>query len=198
VLASGEDYISFTAHYHPEEGEWATSGGCYINHGSECFPIIVTHAGARWSLELTVAHELTHHFLHDHGLPLWVEEGFTQMMEERVTGYTSFKLDREMMERQHERWAGGLDSFFNGDAFFSGADDDQELAYHLAEWIARTELSQRPEAYFAFVRGCAEQGADASARQHLGSDLVQLVAAKLGLNPSECGGQPPDDHGRGR
>ncbi len=181
VFAGKDEYISFTDYYHPEEGEWATSGGCYLNDGEGCFPLIVTHAGAKWGLEQTIAHEMTHHLLHGRGLPLWVEEGFTQMMEERVTGYTGFKLDREMRDRQFERWEGRLDSFLSGEGFSSGAEDDQELAYHLAEWIARAELSERADAYFRFVRDCRENGAEASALKHLGCGLEKLVARRLGL-----------------
>jgi hypothetical protein len=182
VFAGKDDYISFTCRFYAEEGEWATSGGCYHNEGGVSLPLIITHAGSKWSLEMTIAHEMTHHLLEPFNLPLWVEEGFTQMMEERVTGYNNFKLDREMVERHRARWHdGGIASFLGGDAFHSGHDTDQELAYHLAQWIARTELSERAEAYFRFVRDCASVGPGESATRHLGCSLDELALKRLGI-----------------
>jgi hypothetical protein len=103
------------------------------------------------------------------------------MMEERVTGYTDFKLDREMVAQQRERWEGRLEEFLSGAGFYSPEDEDQKLAYHLAEWIARVELSERAEAYFRFVRGCAEMGAEESAQEHLACGLEEMVARRLGV-----------------
>jgi hypothetical protein len=181
VLRTQDEYYSFIAHHGPEEGESATSGGSYINESGDAIPIVVLDAQARWGIENTIAHELTHHALHDMRLPLWLEEGFTQMMEERVTGYTNFKLDREMAERQRRRWADGFDEFFSGEAFFSAFEDDQELSYHLAQWLVRAGLSDRPEAFFAFVRACGSKGAAAAAAEHLGCELEEVGRSLLGV-----------------
>src|SRR6185295_15043814 len=90
ALRKQEDYYSFISRYYPDEGEFGTSGGVYINEGEPSVPIIAMPANLKHSVELTLAHELTHHALRGLELPLWVEEGLTQMMEERVTGYTAF------------------------------------------------------------------------------------------------------------
>jgi hypothetical protein len=186
VFRDADPYYSFSAHGHAEEGEFATSGGFYQNDGGDSFPLIVTHAQSRWHLESTIAHEMTHHALYGLHLPLWLEEGFTQMMEERVTGYTDFELDLEMVERQRERWSEGLGDFWSCDAFFSPRDDDQELSYHLSEWLVRAALADQPDRFFAFVRGCARGSAEAAAVEHLGYKLEDLGRRLLGRASSEC------------
>ncbi|MEX2219424.1 MAG: hypothetical protein WD749_11790, partial [Phycisphaerales bacterium] len=184
ALARSEDYYTFLAPHHPEEGEWATSGGTYVNLGPGALAMIVTHTQAKWGLEETVAHELTHHALEELSLPLWVEEGFTQMMEERVTGLANFKLDREMVERQRALWEErGVEGFLSGDGFFSAEEDVQELSYHLSQWVVRSQLSERAGAFFAFAREAGELGESESAMKHLGMTPGALVASVGGL---EC------------
>lgn len=184
ALARHDDYYSFLAHHDREDGESATSGGCYIADGADTLPLILLNAQAKWGIEDTIAHELTHHALRGMDLPLWVEEGLTQVMEERVTGQTSFTLDHEMVERQRSRWEGGLAPFLAGESFFSSFEDDQELSYHLAQWIVRVALSEQPKAFFAFVRACGPNGADAAAAKHLGCRLEDLGCSLLGFRES--------------
>lgn len=183
VIALGrtEDYYTFTSHYYPEEGRWGTSGGVYINDGSECFPMIVLPVQVRHSVEETIAHEMTHHALRGMELPEGIEEGLTQMMEERMTGQTAFRLDHEMLARHRERWPQiGLDRFWSGEAFASAEDDEQELAYHLAQVIVRGLLTERPRQFFAFARACANCGPDAAAVEHLGESLSDMAGRWVG------------------
>jgi hypothetical protein len=182
ALAADEDYYSLLAHYYPEEGEWGTSGGTYHRGGAEEFPAIILPVKLRWGVDRTIAHELTHHLLADRGLPLWVEEGLTQMMEERVTGGTTFALNRELIQRHRRRWSEvGLSRFWSGEAFGSPSDDEQELAYHLAEALTRGLLAKRASAYFAFARAASDSdGGEAAAREHLGQSLTSVAAGILG------------------
>jgi hypothetical protein len=135
----------------------------------------------------TIAHELTHHALASLSLPVWAEEGLTQMMEERVTGQTSFRIDREMVDRHVMHWSSrGLDAFWSGEAFHSAEENDQELAYHLAEMLARRMLADRPREYLSFLKQYEreDRGADA-ARRRLGMTLGQLAAGSRGAGDWE-------------
>lgn len=176
ALKRTDDYYTFISHYYPDEGQWGTSGGCYINEGSDSFPVIALPVQVRHSVELTIAHEMTHHALRGLDLPLWVEEGLTQMMEERVTGYTDFRLDREMIERQRGHWDEvALSRFWSGEAFSSSEEDEQELAYHLAQVLVRGLLTQRAADFFVFVRECGASGVEQAASEHLGGTLEDVA-----------------------
>jgi hypothetical protein len=135
-------------------------------------PLQVNHG-----FEETIAHELTHHALKELGLPLCLEEGLTQMMEERITGRTHFRVTHELIQRHRDHWSEvGADRFWSGEAFHSAEDDEQELAYHLSQLIVRSLLSDRPEEFFAFARACREQGPETAALEHLGQSLNALGA----------------------
>ena len=175
-------YISFTSSYFPEEGAFATSGGLYLNEGESSFPLLVISGSVPSSVEATVAHELTHHALVSMDLPLWAEEGLTQMMEQRVTGVSNFMLDERLVRRHRAHWdEARLQHFIDGSAFASPEGDEQELAYHLAQWIVRSLLTSKPEAFFAFARECRKEGSDFACSRHLGSDPMALAAERVGL-----------------
>lgn len=189
ALQETEDYYSFIAHEYPEEGQFATSGGVYMRQREVDFPVIAMPLRVRHSVENTIAHELTHHALWMLDLPLWVEEGFTQMMEERVTGASNFVFTRETVERHRSHWGrSGLDRFWSGEAFHSPEDDEQELAYNLSQAIVRRQLSDRAQAFFAFTRACrsADDGAEA-AGQHLDCGLDELAGQVLGRSGPSLG-----------
>ena len=179
AVSTQEDYYTLNASSFELEGEFAGSGGCYLDRS---FPIVLLPTVARWAVDSTIAHELTHHALKALSLPLWVEEGLTQMMEERVTRYTDFKVDRELIGRHIARWAEhGLDDFWSGRSFSSVRENEQELSYHLAELIARRKLADQPKQYLAFLKLCEWEDFGASAaRQCLGMTLGQIAAGSLG------------------
>lgn len=180
-----ESYVSFTSHFMPDEGEWGTSGGCYIAARQDGFPVLAINAGSVSAREETVAHELTHHALVDCHLPLWAEEGITQMMEERVVGTSNFALTRERKNRHRERWTeDALDEFIGGSAFSSAEEDHQELAYHLSQWVVRRALDERREVFFKFLRACRTADQDTAAHEHLGVSPADFVREMAGL-PAE-------------
>lgn len=180
-------YYDFIDAYYRDEGAFATSGGVYLGASVLNPPTLVLNVD-RTALEHTVAHELTHHALapteRDAGrLPLWAEEGLTQMMEERVTNSTHFAFDREKLRRHQGLWSSiGLDGFLHGDTFQSPHDDQQELSYNLAEAITRSLLESRPTDFFAFARACrAGQEPDGACMAHLGASQEHLLSALLRL-----------------
>ncbi len=175
ALEPNSAYVDFTSAFFPEEGNFATSGGLYIFR-EDAFPLLSINAGSRHAIEDTVAHELTHHALHGCNLPLWIEEGLTQMMEERVTGTNNFILNAEMIARQREALEDrDCEDFLSGDGFLSPSEDDQELAYHLAQWVTRSLLATRPSDYFNFAKACKFQDSQDACERHFGVDPRSLV-----------------------
>lgn len=179
-LPNIDTYYSFVSPFYPDQGEFATSGGMYLRSERPSFPTICLVASDKHALEATLAHELTHHALSPLGMPLWLEEGFTQMMEERVIGATGFTVNCEILARHRALWGEvGLDRFFSGEAFHSPEGEQQELAYHLSQLIVRSELSENATRFFEFSRAASEGDAgDAAAREHLRRSLFDLVPFK--------------------
>lgn len=177
ALAPLGTYLDFTGSYFPAVGNFATSGGLYLNDGRGDFPLIAVNLASRGGAENTLAHELTHHALHHCELPLWVEEGFTQMMEERIVGPHNFTLDHELVERHRDLWDdAAINRFIKGDMFLSPVEDHQELAYHLSQWVVRGELTRRPKDFFAFARACRDQSSWEACTEHLGMTPHELIA----------------------
>lgn len=175
-------YLSFKAHFVHDDDTVATSGGFYIAGTSDAFPILAINAATHHAIENTVAHELTHHALVGANLPLWAEEGITQMMEERVAGGPNFTLNRERAERQRERWEGDqLEMFIAGQGFSSPHEDDQELSYHLSQWAVRAALDRDPKTFFAFLRACRTTDPEAAAANVFGCSQVQFVRQICGI-----------------
>lgn len=178
-----ESYIDFTASYFPEDGAFATSGGLYLNEDPDAFALIAVNTSARHQAEAAVVHELTHHALHGHGLPLWVEEGFTQVMEQRVTGAGNFSIDSAMIGRQREAWSdGGIARYLDGESFVSPERDEQELAYHLSQWFVRSMLMNRPRPFMAFARDCKSTTPDDASERHLGAPLRDVLRQVTGID----------------
>lgn len=177
-----EALIDFTAPFHPDEGEFATFGGLYINRHQSTIPIIAINAQLRHNCDAAIVHELTHHALADRNLPLWIEEGITQMMEERHANEWRFTLTHEIVARQHAHWDdAALDAFLIGHAFSSPENDTQELAYHLAQWIVRTMLEHDPKAFFAFARACQTTDPDQACQSTLGLTQRALITQATGI-----------------
>lgn len=179
AVASQASYYSVKAVTSPE-GEWAASGGAYINQGAGSFPMLVFPATAMHAVSDVIAHELAHHALHAMDLPLGIEEGIAQMMEERVTGRANFTFGEEMRERHRNYWLDGrIEQFVSGESFSSPTGEDQELSYHLAQVVVRGLLSNMPERFFEFAKACRELGPEEAAQQHLGASLEDVVLAPL-------------------
>lgn len=184
ALATDTDYISLTSHFDPEEGHWATSGGTYLRGADEEFPIVAVNTQPGHGVEDTIAHELTHHALRDRNLPPWLEEGYTQMMEERLTGHTDFSLDHELAAKQRARWQGdAISAFLDGTAFHSPEEEDQTLCYHLSEWIIRRALDESPKKFFAFTRDCLLHDPEEACLKNFGQTPQELIHHLTGISP---------------
>lgn len=180
-MATTKSYYTLLSPLYPD-GHFATSGGVYSREIDGRPPMLALNLGGQTHADTTIAHELTHHALASAELPLWIEEGLTQMMEERVTNVANFQMNAELVSKQRARWSGDrLHEFLSGDGYHSPDDDDQQLAYLLSQWIVRRCLEERPKPFFAFLRACRDMEPDAACVKHMGCTTEELAREMAGL-----------------
>lgn len=101
VFKDQDSYYRYVSWYYPEAGEFAFSGGMYINRG--CGHYVTVESDMR-QIEPTIAHEMTHGCLGHLPLPPWLNEGIAVNMERRLTGIVSSPATPEQMHRKHLRF----------------------------------------------------------------------------------------------
>jgi hypothetical protein len=137
-------YYDYITDYYTDEGEFALSGGVFLNDGYGHFAF---HTAYGYEHERTIAHELNHSLLGHLPLPLWLNEGITQEIEDTIVGSSYFELDTDMVRSHREYWnSETIHSFWSGDSFYS-PDDGHELSYHLF----RNLMADYPDHIFEFL-----------------------------------------------
>ena len=194
VLFDDEDtYYRYVSHHYPESGEFAFSGGMFINAGCAHF---VAVRGELHALEPTIAHETTHALLSHLPLPAWLNEGLAVNTERRlcpVQHDPRYGTSTVKMHQRHKVFWGEqeMQQFWSGQSFLR-TDDGNELSYD----FARILVEQFSADWKRFARfACSAQLADAGAQaaeQELGIRLGDAVAAIL-ERPSAHGLAPQPD-----
>lgn len=157
VLAFGDSkiYYDYIADFYPDEGEFGLSGGMFINNGYGHFAMNMAYKGEQ---DRIIAHELNHALLRHLPLPLWLNEGVTQVMEDLIVRSSDFMVDREIMQRHRDYWnSETIHSFWSGDSFFSI--EGQELSYHLSQIIFRNLMSDYPKKILDFLNSAEHSDA---------------------------------------
>jgi hypothetical protein len=188
LVFSGQDaYYTHIVDYHPD-GEYGVSMGMH-------FRTRYAHVAMSrlWQLEPfpTLAHELTHAALHHLQMPLWLEEGLTQLFEHDVAG-TPFILDPKQVGEQKAFWRSeGLEPFWSGTGF-SSPGDLQKYSYQLAEILLRLLMFDYSPRWLGFDRSAVvrlmnflreahrDDAGAASAQKHLNLSLTDIAAKSLG------------------
>lgn len=174
-FADAESYYTYVSNFYPE-GEFGGSSGVFLNG---CYRHIALMVG--FDYERTIAHELTHLCLCDLPLPQWLNEGVALLAEDLAAPRSLDWHTPEVAGRQKRHWRErGLERFWSGDAFFA-ADEEQELAYSLAEVLVRQLLTDFPRRFaeFLLAADCRDAGVQAAA-QALGCELAERVSQYLG------------------
>ena len=124
---------------------------------------IAVLAGITSEPEATIAHELTHCFLQHLDLPLWLNEGVTQLAEQEVAGGIHYGMTKELAKK-HQMWWNGdtIQEFWIGTSF-SAPDDRQELSYSLAKTLASHLMDQFQGSFAEFVKTASATDAGESA-----------------------------------
>lgn len=167
---------------YPADGEFAFSGGMFINAGC---PHFVTRRADLAQIETVIAHELTHSAVSPLQLPLWLDEGIAVNTERKLTGVPHSIYTPPQMHAKHLQFWGEpeIHQFWSGESFHR-PDDGQMLSYDLARILVEN-LAQRWDAFEAFVSHARRSDAGAqAASEHLDIDLGAAVCALLQREPS--------------
>ena len=178
LLHDAETYFDYISDAYPEEGEFGGSISMFI---PDYYAHIVVLAEMNSPIESTIAHELSHCLLRHLDLPLWLNEGVTQLAEQEVAGGVRLGMTKELATK-HRRWwnCDTIQEFWNG-AAFSAPDDRQELSYSLAETLTSRLMQQFPDSCTEFVKTATATDAGESA-------LWNTCRTSLSQRVSECFG----------
>lgn len=183
VFDDDDAYYQYVAHSYPEAGEFAGSGGMYINAG--CGHFVTVKADLR-AIEPVIAHELTHACLSHLPIPAWLNEGIAVNTERRLCPPpSSAGTTPQQMHARHQKFWGPeeIQQFWSGKSFLR-ADEGNELSYDLARIIVSQFGAEwdrfRPFVLFAH----AEDGGASAAAEHLGVHLGDAVSTLLEQKPS--------------
>ncbi len=182
-------YGRYTSPFDPAAGAVQSIGMCFR---SSSLVHVALRSATIEILERTVLHEITHACLGHLNLPLWLEEGITQMAEEAaLPAWSRFKINSEQASANREFWREqGLNEFWWGDGFFA-LDGMQQFSYQFAQIMFRLITSTHKQRLPEFVRrACADDAGDSAARDVLGMGLAEIAQQFLG--PGNWEPVPPD------
>lgn len=200
VFDEDDTYYRYVAHYYPEAGDFAASGGMFIHHG--CGHFVTVKADLR-AIEPVIAHELTHACLSHLPIPAWINEGLAVNTEQRLcpptSGVFGSRSSPQQMQSRHRKFwqSQEIQEFWSGKSFLR-ADEGNELSYDLAR-IMVSQFASNWEQFRSFaLEANGEDGGAAAAQRHLGIELGQLACALLERqqdtsfepNPSTWSGTP--------
>ncbi len=189
LFADAEAYSRYTAPFVPE-GELFQSGGLCLRQRGHVH--IALHPFPLDALRRSMLHEITHACLAHLTLPLWLEEGVTQLAEEVATSpWARFALDRESATNIRSFWLDrGLQDFWWGQGFYS-LGETQRHSYQLAQILFHFLVADHRRKLPDLVRQAhADEAGESAAQAVLGQGLAELAAQFLGTGPWEP--VPPD------
>ncbi len=156
AFQNSEAYYAYISDYYPEEGEFGESVGIFISEG---YPHIALNNPPPWFRQRVIAHEMCHLFLSHLPLPLWLNEGTTQVVEDILLEGSSFFLDSELLKKHRAYWnPETINNFWSGESF-SAADEGQELSYNLSHIIVRNLIADYPDALNQIIQSANYQDA---------------------------------------
>jgi hypothetical protein len=182
VFDDSESYYNYVSCCYPDAGEFAFSGGMYINGG--CGHYVTAKADLRL-IEPVITHEMTHGCVAHLSLPAWLNEGLAVNTELRFARRSDSRSTPQELHRKHLAFwrQDTLQEFWSGQSFLR-TDDGNLLSYDLAR-ILVAHAARDWDAFRDFVLAAVvEDAGAAAARDHLGADLGELVCALFELDPA--------------
>ena len=188
VFDDEEAYYRYVAHFYPEPGEFAPSGGMYIHSG--CGHFVTVKADLR-AIEPVIVHELVHSLVSHLPIPAWLNEGLAVNTENRLSPSGTPQFSPHEMHARHQGFWGAeeIQEFWSGKSFLR-PDDGNMLSYDLARILVE-QLSGDWPRFAAFVNDANLEDAGAEAAiEHLDLDLGAAACALLESAPDD--GWRPD------
>ena len=179
-------YYRYVSYHYPSLGEFAFSGGMFINDGCAHF---VAVKGDLHALEPVIAHETTHALLSHLPIPAWLNEGLAVNTERRLCPAQHDPRNRAPDAQMHERhkafWGQDeIQQFWSGQSFLR-SDQGNELSYDFARILVE-QFAADWEPFVRFARSARLDDAGAQAAvQALGIQLGEAAAAILERSSAE-------------
>ena len=185
LIFDGEDrYYQYVSNYYSKGGEYALSGGMFLQYGYGHFVFVESEISA---MEPTIAHELTHCMVQHLSLPAWLNEGIAVNTEQRLCPPPGRPLftPEEMREKHVAFWnEATIQEFWSGKSWLR-PDEGNMLSYDLAKILVGL-AAEDFDAFRAFANAAdVADSADAAALKHLGYPVTNLAEAVLGEGPWE-------------
>lgn len=177
IIDDLDHYYSYISYFYPDEGEFAFSGGAYLNKGYGHF--VFPHQEIQ-SAERVAAHELCHALLDHLPIPLWLNEGITVNIENMIIGTRSRIMDHVMIKEHEEFWdKDKIQEFWSGDSF-SRPDEGNHLSYHLSQFLVQS-LSKDYKLFKEFAnKADYADGGESAAHSVYNNSLGYLIEGLLG------------------
>lgn len=179
VLDDADTYYRYLSIYYPDDGDFALSGGVFIDAGC---PHFVTVARDLSATEPVITHELTHSALSYLRLPKWLDEGIAVNSEQRLSPSGHLGAPREMHQKHQQFWnTEAIQEFWSGHSF-DRQDDGNLLSYDLAR-ILVAHFSSDWNAFEKFVLTAERHdGGNGAAQKTLAVDLGHCVCSLFGFD----------------
>lgn len=190
VFDDDDAYYRYVSQYYPSAGEFAGSGGMYINAGCGHF---ATFKSDLRVIEPTIAHEMTHGCLGHLPIPAWLNEGLAVNTEHRLCPPGPPMFTPQQMHDKHRAFWGDaeIQEFWSGKSFLRN-DDGNLLSYDLAR-ILVSQLSGDWSSFRSFVlHASASDAGAAAAAEHLNLELGAAVSVLLERGPTNAWSPIPD------
>lgn len=184
VFDEDDAYYQYVAQYYPSAGEFAASGGMYINAGCGHFATVKSDLRA---IEPIIAHEMTHGCLGHLPIPAWLNEGLAVNTEQRLCPSGPPMLTPKQMHAKHRAFWGDaeIQEFWSGKSFLRN-DDGNLLSYDLAR-ILVSQISVDWPSFQSFVlHANADDAGAAAAAEHLSLELGAAASVLLEREPTSA------------
>lgn len=165
ILSDSEEYYQYIGKLEQEDGYFPMSSATFVD--GNC-PHFVTHEGEIASIKPIIVHELTHDFLSDLNLPVWLGEGIAAYMECRFA--PGYGLELRDARAHLKYWAADTHSFWDGTSFSGNSAEAaaaEVLAVLLVQYMVRSEMD-----FVEFLRRC--KGLDGHQVKAVAADCLSL------------------------
>ena len=179
VLPSEDDYYRYVSEYYPQDGEFALSGGMFIQNGHGHF---VFCKGSMDTMEPTLVHELAHALVSHLPLPAWVNEGLAVNTERRWAPRPPQYKPHELAYMHSKFWnAEKMQEFWSGKSYLR-PDEGNALSYDLAQRLIE-HIGRDHELLVRFVNlSVSDDGGSQAALKVLGMPLGQITEEVMGAS----------------
>jgi hypothetical protein len=176
LFDSHDKYYEYSAYFY-DDGEHPLSSGVFLNadYGHTAIPFFDIA-----ETEATLAHELTHCYLRNLPLPLWLNEGLAVSMEDDLCGNRPLRMDPQRLAEHARFWnSDTIQEFWSG-LSFQRVDEGNGLSYELARYCVRA-LAHDSAAFADFARTASfKDGGESAALKVYGGSLGGVIQQFFG------------------